>query len=127
MKKIYIMKQLWWPLLIMLSTIAAYFVIFQDPINSARPEIILWFLCICPGAAIVRCFHFMEPFICWMLTFALSLALDAGIASILLYAHAWSPTRILKLLFLLCLCGVYVQLSLFCKTLIKQLRQASIP
>jgi hypothetical protein len=119
------MRRISWPLLMIISTVAAYLVTFQFPANIARPALVMWFLFVCPGTAIVRCFRFVDPAINWMLTVALSLTIDGAVASILLYAHWWSPTRIFKILLLFCLCGTIVQLVVIFVAQFKRARERS--
>ena len=117
--------QLRWSSLITLTTLATYILVFQEPQSSVRPEIVLWFLCICPGASVIHCFRMMDAAIRWTLIIALSLTIDATIATILLYMHIWSPQHIFELLILFCLCGVYIQLTLFIKKLFLYLHHLS--
>ena len=116
------MRRICWPLLMIISTAAAYLVTFPFPTNIARPALVMWFLFVCPGTAIVRCFRFIDPAINWMLTVALSLTIDGIVASSLLYAHWWSPTRTLKILLIFCLCGASVQLIMTCFAQFKRAR-----
>jgi len=69
----------------------------------------MWFLLICPGMTVVRFFRLAEIVIEWMLAIALSFAIDACIAGIILYAGWWSPSRILSVLIGFCLIGVSMQ------------------
>jgi uncharacterized membrane protein len=99
-----------WPTIIMLSATAVGLVTFVFPGTVVRPALVMWFLFVCPGMTVVRFFRLAEPVIEWMLAFALSFAIDACVASILLYAGWWSPVRVLSILIGFCLVGVMMQL-----------------
>ena len=99
-----------YPMMIMLSTFAAALVtvVFAD--IAVRPLLLMWFLFVCPGMTVVRFFQLDEVKIEWLLALALSIAIDAFIAGILLYAGWWSPPRILSILIVFCLIGALMQL-----------------
>ena len=100
-----------WPAVIILSAIAACLVNFVIPGAMVRPIIVMWFLFFCPGMVLVRFFQLDEPVVEWTLALALSLAIDAIVASIQLYAGGWSPTGTLVILICLCLAGGVVQIA----------------
>ncbi len=99
-----------WPAIITLSAAAVALITFVFPGIVVRPALIVWFLFICPGMTVVRFFRPGETVIEWMLALALSFAIDAFIAGIVLYAGWWSPLRILTILIGFCLVGVIIQL-----------------
>ena len=100
-----------WPTIIMLSATAVGLVTFVFPGTVVRPALVMWFLFVCPGMTVVRFLWLTEAVIEWMLAFALSFAIDACVASILLYAGWWSPVRVLNILIGFCLVGVMMQLA----------------
>ena len=100
-----------WPTIIMLSAAAVGLVTFVFPGTVVRPALVMWFLFVCPGMTVVRFLRLAEAVIEWMLAFALSFAIDACVASILLYAGWWSPVRVLSILIGFCLVGVMMQLA----------------
>ncbi len=87
-----------WPAIVVLSAAAAILANFVFVDIAIRPLIILWFLCICPGMVAVRFLHLKEPIVEWTLAIALSLAIDATIAAVQLYAGWWSPAATLSIL-----------------------------
>ena len=93
---------LWWPLTLILSTIAVGLVTFVTTDLVVRPVIVMWFLFICPGMAVIRFFRFNEIVTEWALALALSFSIDAIVASIFLYTGMWSPNAILGLLMAFC-------------------------
>lgn len=106
------MRSSWlWPIIIILSAGAASLVTFVIPTSPMRPIVVMWFLCICPGMALVRLLRLHEPVVEWTLAVATSFAIDAIVAGIQLYAGRWSPALILEILIALSLAGVIVQLA----------------
>jgi hypothetical protein len=100
-----------WPAIIVLSATAVGLVTFVFPGTAVRPALVMWFLFVCPGMTVVRFLRLAEAVIEWMLALALSFAIDACVACILLYAGWWSPERVLSILIGFCLVGVMVQLA----------------
>ena len=96
--------------MIMLSIVAAGLVTFVFPGAAVRLVLIMWFLFVCPGMTVVRFFQLNEVVIEWLLAFALSIAIDAFIAGILLYAGWWSPIHIFIILMSFCIIGAMMQL-----------------
>jgi hypothetical protein len=107
-------RLLWlWPAIIVLSTVTAGLVTFVITDTAVRPFIVLWFLFVCPGMALVRFFRLEELVIEWILALALSFAVDAIVASILLYAGRWSPTGTIGILMGISLGGAILQIVLY--------------
>src|SRR6266702_66959 len=105
------MKRLLWPAVIILSTIATGVVTFVITDTPVRPFIALWFLFICPGMAPARLFRLIDPMIEWTLAVALSFAIDAIVAGILMYAGRWSPPGTLAILMAISLGGAIMQIG----------------
>lgn len=103
-------SMLLYPMMIILSIVAASLVTFVFSDIVVRPVLIMWFLFVCPGMTVVRFFPFNEVVIEWLLALALSIAIDAFIASIMLYAGWWSPIHIFIVLISFCLIGAMMQL-----------------
>lgn len=97
------------PTMVILSIVAASLVTFVFPDIVVRPVLIMWFLFVCPGMTVVRFFPLSEVVIEWLLALALSIAIDASIAGILLYASWWSPIHIFIVLISFCLIGAMMQ------------------
>ncbi len=98
-----------WSLILLLSAIAAGITAFALPGTALCLIVMLWFLLVCPGMVVVRYLNLKEAVAEWMLALALSLAIDAIVASIALYAGVWSPTGILYTLIVICVAGVIGQ------------------
>lgn len=106
-------RLLWlWPAIIILSTVAAGLVAFVITDTAVRPFIILWFLFVCPGMALVHFFRLEEQVVEWILALALSFAVDAIVAGVLLYVGRWSPTATLEILMGISLGGAILQIAL---------------
>ncbi|HEY7414854.1 MAG TPA: hypothetical protein VH593_06655 [Ktedonobacteraceae bacterium] len=100
-----------WPVIIILSTIAAGIAVFLLTSIPIRPLIVIWFLFLCPGMTVIRFFHLREIVIELAQAIALSITIDAFIASIQLYMHLWSPEASCGILIALCLIGSTFQLT----------------
>lgn len=100
-----------WPAVIIGSALATRLVVLLHVGIVMQPAIVMWFLFICPGMTLVRFFRLQEILIEWILAFALSVAIDGIVASIVLYAGRWSPINILDLLISFCLAGALLQLA----------------
>lgn len=101
-----------WPLVLLLSASAAGISAFALPGTLLCLVVILWFLLVCPGMTLVRYLDLKEPHTEWTLAIAVSLAIDALVASIALYAGAWFPPGILGILITFCIFGVIGQFTL---------------
>lgn len=100
-----------WPAVIILSALAAGLVNFVIPGAEGRPIIVMWFLFVCPGMALVRFIQLSEPIVQWTLAIALSFALDAIVAGIQMYAGLWSPPATLGILISFCLLSAVIQIT----------------
>ena len=99
-----------WPVVIILSALAASLVNFVFPDLVGRPIIVMWFLCVCPGMMLIRFFQLKEPVTEWTLAIALSLAIDAAVAGIQVYSGHWSPPITLVIITVICIIGVLIQM-----------------
>jgi len=100
-----------WPAVIILSALVAGLVNFVIPGAAGQPIIVMWFLFVCPGMVLVRFFRLSEPVSEWTLAIALSLAIDAIVAGIQMYAGLWSPQATLAILIGFCLVGAIAQIA----------------
>ena len=99
-----------WPSLIVLSAGVAGVLAFTNSVFGLRPLFAMWFLLVCPGMAFVQLLPIKQTAEQWTLAIALSLALDAFVAAILVYAHIWSPNVALMILIAASLFGVSLQI-----------------
>ena len=98
-----------WPYIILYSTLAAGIVSFTLPGTVLCLIVIVWFLLICPGMTMVHYLNLKDGVAELTVAIALSLTIDAIVASIALYAGAWSPVGILYTLIIICTIGVIGQ------------------
>jgi len=101
-----------WPLCILLFTLAVTLITFLFPGIGARPAVSMAFLFVIPGMTVVRFFRIKDIAIELMLAIALSFAIDAFTAGIILYAGQWSPKNILSFLIGFCFSGAIAQLAI---------------
>ncbi len=77
---------------------AVALVTFAGVLPALRPAVVVWFVLVCPGAAIVGLVRPPDPWLRLSLILALSIALATLISGLLLYAGAWSPDTALVVL-----------------------------
>lgn len=101
-----------WPIIIIISAFAAYFVNVVFTNTVVRPAIIFWFLCVCPGMVLIRFLRLKEPGMEWILGLTMSFTVDTMIAAIQLYTGRWSPVSTLDILTGFCLVVSTLQLAM---------------
>jgi hypothetical protein len=79
------------PIAIVGSAFLTCSLVLADVTGPIRPVVVLGFLCLVPGVAVVRRFDLDSWAIRAALALSLSLTLDGVTAGLLLYAHLWSP------------------------------------
>ena len=99
-----------WPKIIAISAIGAGAVVLTDSLPTLRYTFTLWFLLVCPGMAYVRLLHIRDRVTEWTLAIGLSLAIDATVSIVMLYAGKWSPNFALAALIAVTAGGVAFQL-----------------
>jgi hypothetical protein len=114
--------------IVMLQMGGTQLLALRNLIVALRPIVIVAFLFFCPGVIAVRFLKLREPVVAFVLALALSLAIDAFLAGILLYAGWWSPVRTFNILAWLCLAtaagqwlGKHTNLAMLRKLLAKPL------
>jgi hypothetical protein len=75
-----------WPLVIGLSAAVAAAAVYADIDAAGRAIVVLWFMLVCPGMAIVRLLRLSDPLTEFAIAVALSLAIETVLAVALLYA-----------------------------------------
>ena len=85
---------------------------FLNPlVTTLQTFVTLGFLFFCPGMLLVLFFRLNDAVTRCVLALALSLAIDAALAGILLYTGCWSPPHILGMLEGLCLAEIALLLA----------------
>lgn len=92
------------------STIVVDVLVFGNISSSLRPVIVVWFITVCPGLALVRLLRLSDGWSELALSTALSLSLSLGVALGLLYAGRWSDKTGVMILSVICLAGSALQL-----------------
>jgi hypothetical protein len=110
-KQISVRSNLLWPTIIIFSAVAADLVTFVFTDTIVRPVVVFWFLFVCPGMIVARFLRLKELAVEWTLAVAMSLAIDAIVAAIQLYAGRWSPAGTLRILIGFSLIGGAIQLA----------------
>ena len=98
-------------MIIIVLLLAAIAAIVTDAAQPLRALAVLGFLVLCPGMAFVRLLRLKDAWAEWTLAIALSLAIDALVATFILYVGLWSPTWILVVIAILTLAGVLFQFA----------------
>lgn len=81
--------------LLLAATALASSLVLADAPAAIRAPVVLLFVCVVPGAALVRPLELESPAAAGGLAIGLSLALTGTIAGVLLYVHVWSPTAVI--------------------------------
>lgn len=104
--------RLTWPVsCVTLSALAIILVLF-DANTVVRAPVVLTFLLICPGLAIVRFLRISNVATEWSIAVALSFSLDGLVALIQAYTTTWNPTGALFVLTGITLAAIAVDLLL---------------
>ena len=99
-----------WPGIIILSAMLIGTVNFLNLHSPVRPLLAIWFLCICPGMALVRLIGLRDRWTEVTLAIAVSLSLDVVLSLALVYAGLWSANLGLAILICVSLAGAVAQL-----------------
>lgn len=91
-------RTLTWPGVMTGSAILVALVAFVLPLEPARPVLVVPFLLICPGMALVRRFRLAEGWLEFLLAIGVSVAVDTLLATAMAYAGVWSPRLLLAVL-----------------------------
>jgi uncharacterized membrane protein len=84
-------RDLIWPTTLALWAALAVAAVFADIESPVRPALVLLFLLVCPGLALVRLLGITDRVTELTLAIAVSLALNALVPGLMLYLGAWSP------------------------------------
>lgn len=84
-------RDLIWPTTLALWAALAAVVVFVEVDSPLRPALVLSFLLLCPGLALVRLLRITDRVTEMTLAIAVSLALNALVPGLMLYLGAWSP------------------------------------
>src|SRR5215210_5636968 len=99
-----------WAAVLPASALVALVFVIADIHAPLRPVVILWFLFICPGMAVVRLLALQDPPSELMLAVVISVALATGTALAMVYTTFWSPRLGVILLAAFTLAATYLPL-----------------
>jgi hypothetical protein len=100
-----------WPAIIIISNVSIGLLVFGEFLPPVRHLMSFWFLLVCPGMAYVPLLHFRDGPVEWTLAIALSLAIDAIVATFMVYTGSWSPNGGLIALMAISTGGVALQIT----------------
>lgn len=99
-----------WPLLIGSLVLGVALAIFGDWVPALRPALVLAFMLVCPGMALVRLLGFKDKVTELVLAVALSLALETMLSLGMTLAEIWSFQLGLIILMIISLIGATFQI-----------------
>ncbi|BCL81636.1 hypothetical protein ccbrp13_41010 [Ktedonobacteria bacterium brp13] len=100
-----------WPIVIICFALAAPITMRVLPGSPLRPLVMMVFLFICPGMALIRFLRLRERASKLALALAVSFSVDGLIAGAYLYSHHWSPLGIMNTLALISIVAVIVEVT----------------
>ena len=95
-----------WAVVILASVISVVVVTAIELPAPIRAPVVIWFIAICPGMALVRLLRLDQPAVEVMLAIALSVAIGGLVPAALLYAGRWSPPWTLAILIAITIGGL---------------------
>lgn len=100
----------WSPVVILASSALAMFegVAATDP-SPLRTALVVWFLAVCPGLAVIGLLRLRDPWLEVALVPALSFAIDVIVGGILSYAGLWSAAAAIVILVAISVSGALAQ------------------
>jgi uncharacterized membrane protein len=81
-----------WPEIATESALLAGLLALSGVQSPVRVLVVLWFVLVCPGIALVRLLRLEDPFAELTLAVAVSITLALVLSGVGLYAGLWSPT-----------------------------------
>lgn len=84
-----------WGVVMIAASFCAGIVTAASPLPPVRVAVVLPFLLVCPGMAVVRRLRLAEWWTELLLAVGVSIALDILLSSAMLYAGLWSPRMLL--------------------------------
>jgi hypothetical protein len=91
-----------WPVVLVAGAVTAPAVSLLLRHSPIRSVLVLAFLLVCPGMAVVRRLRLASGAMELLLAVVMSLAIETALALLMLYAHLWSPPVLLGVLAAAC-------------------------
>jgi hypothetical protein len=100
----------WSPVIIIGSSALAMAegAVATDP-SPLRTALVVWFLAVCPGLAVIGLLRLRDPWLKLALVPALSFAIDVFVGGILSYAGLWSAAAAILILVAISVSGALAQ------------------
>jgi hypothetical protein len=102
-----------WPIVVVISCIAVALCNWLGAAQPVRAISVFWFFLICPGLAIVGLLDIRDRLAEAVVAIGLSVALDTGVALVMVLARIWSPDAGLAVLIGISLLGAALQVELY--------------
>jgi hypothetical protein len=100
----------WLPVLILASSALAMLEgVVVTGASPLRTALVIWFLAVCPGLAIVGLLRLQDPWVVAALVPALSFSIDIVVAGALSFAGLWSPAAAILILVAVSVAGALAQ------------------
>jgi hypothetical protein len=100
----------WAPLIVLASSALAMLEgIATDGASTLRTVLVVWFLAVAPGLAVVGLLRLQDPWLEVALVPALSLSIDVIVGGVLSYTRLWSPAAAILILVAISVAGAFVQ------------------
>lgn len=97
------------PALVLASALAAVAVVACGAGPPLRPVVVLWFVFVCPGLAVVRAARLDDRLAEAVLAVALSVGIAGATSGALMYGRSWSPERVLVVLVVVSTAGAVLE------------------
>jgi uncharacterized membrane protein len=91
-----------WPVAFVAGAVTAPAVSLALPHSPVRSVVVLAFLLVCPGMAVVRPLRLATGATELLLAVLVSLAIETVLALVMVYAHLWSPPVLLVVVAVAC-------------------------
>lgn len=107
-----ISHRLTWPVTCTALGLLAVVLVVVDASSVLRVPVVLTFLLVCPGLAIVRLLRISDTATEWSVAVALSISLDGLVTLVQAYTGTWSPTGAMLVLTAITLAAVAIEVVL---------------
>jgi hypothetical protein len=102
-----------WPIVVVSSCVAVTLCNWLEAPQPLRVIVVFWFFLVCPGLAIVGLLDIRDRLDEALVAIGLSVALDTGVALVMVLAKIWSPDAGLAVLIGISLVGAAIQAHLY--------------
>ncbi len=100
-----------WPVACTALGLLAVILVLAGAGAIIRVPVVLGFLLVCPGLAIVRLLRISDPATMWSVAVALSIAIDGLVSLVQAYSGHWNPTVALLAIAAITLAAVAIEVA----------------